>query len=67
MDWAGATYDVDFFKKRWFLVGRFFENDVFLTSIARPVFRKQTFFEKVDPILAPSPIHKDENDRKWIL
>ena len=41
--------------------------NVFLTPIARPIFRKPTFFEKVDLILAPSPIHKDENDRKWIL
>ena len=29
MDWAGATYEVDFFEKCWFWDGRFFENDFF--------------------------------------
>ena len=29
--------------------------------------QQPTFVQKVDLILAPSPIHKDENDRKWIL
>ena len=29
MDWAGATYEVDFFEKCWFLAGRFFQNDFF--------------------------------------
>ena len=39
----------------------------FSSPITRPIFQKPTFFEKVDLILGPSPIHKDENDRKWIL
>ena len=29
--------------------------------------KSQTFFEKVDPILAPRPNHQVENYRKWIL
>ena len=29
--------------------------------------QKTTFFQKVDLICGLSPIHKDENDRKWIL
>ena len=28
---------------------------------------KTNIFQKVDLIWLPSPIHKDENDRKWIL
>ena len=29
MDWAEAHYEVDFLKKCWILVGRFFEHDFF--------------------------------------
>ena len=39
----------------------------FSSPITRPIFPKPAFFEKVDLIFDPSPIHKDENDRKWIL
>ena len=28
---------------------------------------KPTSFQKVELIMGPSPFHKDENDRKWIL
>ena len=29
--------------------------------------QNQTFFEKLDLILAPRPNHQAKNDRKWIL
>ena len=29
--------------------------------------KKTTCFQKVNLIMGLSPIHKDENDRKWIL
>ena len=43
------------------------ENDPLMGDPKKSTDQQPTFFQKVDLILGPSPIHKDENDRKWIL
>jgi len=37
------------------------------TVVKTRTIPKPTFFQKIDLILSPGPIHKDGNDRKWIL
>ena len=44
-----------------------YDVDQKIVKHAKPEGILETFFEKVGLIFDPSPIHKDENDRKWIL